>query len=69
MELYLSSGANIDIQNRDGITPLIQAAMSGKHLTMADVKEKNVSVEELYKEDRAEKPIKKSVSKKLKPKI
>ena len=30
VELYLSSGANIDIQNRDGITPLIQAAMSGK---------------------------------------
>ena len=35
---------------------------------MAEVKEKKVSVEELYKEDQVEKPKKKSVSKRIKSK-
>ena len=48
--------------------PLFEEKVFDFICEMADVKEKKVSVEELYKEDQAEKPIKKSPSKKIKPK-
>ena len=48
--------------------PLFEEKVFDFICEMADVKEKKVSVEELYKEDQAEKPIKKSASKKIKPK-
>ena len=48
--------------------PLFEEKVFDFICEMADVKEKKVSVEELYKEDQAETLIKKSASKKIKPK-
>ena len=46
--------------------PLFEEKVFDFICEMADVKEKQVSVKELYKEDQAEKPIKKSISKNTK---